>query len=157
MSARSSAANRTRWYRVRPSRWYRIRPSFLADRRLHAVGSRFRRCGNLSRSEIRSNPYSRRGVNEWAVSRESIRIWVVTSVLRRYTRYRNVYMADGPAWVHSARQYRHLLPSPASTSIVLGGRPSTTSTSMRWPASGPRWRTAVIVGAVSVSEVASYV
>ncbi len=88
-----------------------------------------------------------------AVSCESIRISVVMSVLSRYTRYKNVYMADGPAWVQSARQYRHLLPSSAGTSIVFGGRPSTTSTSMRWPASGPRWRTAVIVGAVSVSEV----
>jgi len=75
------------------------------------------------------------------------------SVLSRYTRYKNVYMADGPVWVQPARQYRQLLPSSAGTSIVFGGRPSTTATSMRWPASGPRWRTAVIVGAVSVSEV----
>src|SRR6185437_14999590 len=62
-------------------------------------------------------------------------------------------MADGPDWLQSARQYRHLLPSSAGTSIVFGGRPSTTSTSMRRPASGPRWRTAVIVGPVSASEV----
>jgi hypothetical protein len=75
------------------------------------------------------------------------------SVLSGYTGYKNVYMADGPVWVQFARQYRHLLPSSAGTSIVFGGRPSTTSTSMRRPASGPRSRTAVIVGPISASEV----
>jgi len=64
-----------------------------------------------------------------------------------------VYVADGPVWVHSARQYRHPRPSSAGASIVFGGRPSTTSTSMRRPVSGPRRRTAVIVGPVSASEI----
>ena len=33
----------------------------------------------------------------------------------RYTRYKNAYIADGPVWTQSAKQYRHVLPSSACT------------------------------------------
>ena len=125
--------------------------SHLGSRdRKHAAHDRTRRTAATAAQLL--NPTPMTGLNcrrAWsaAVPRPS------RSGLSGYTRYKNVYMADGPVWVQSARQYRHLLPSSIGTSIVFGGRPSTTSTSMRRPASGPRSRTAVIVGPISASEV----
>ena len=63
----------------------------------------------------------------------------------------NAYTADEPVWSQSARQWRHLLPWSTCTSMILGGRPSTTSASMLLPSRGPSARVAVIVAPVSWS------
>src|SRR5687768_14796598 len=47
-----------------------------------------------------------------------------------------------------------MLPSSARASIVLGGRPSTTSASMLRPFRGPSLNVAVIVGPISAAGVA---
>src|SRR4051794_20160840 len=62
------------------------------------------------------------------------------------TRYRKEYRADGPPCAHSVRQYRHVVPSLAATSTVLGGRPCTTAASTLRPSSGPSMSSAAIVG-----------
>jgi hypothetical protein len=49
----------------------------------------------------------------------------------------NAYTADEPVWSQSARQWRHVLPWSTCTSMILGGRPSTTSASMLLPSRGP--------------------
>jgi hypothetical protein len=63
----------------------------------------------------------------------------------------NAYTADEPVWSQSARQWRHVLPWSTCTSMILGGRPSTTSASMLLPSRGPSARVAVIVAPVSWS------
>jgi Transposase IS116/IS110/IS902 family len=52
------------------------------------------------------------------------------------------------------RQWRHVLRSSAGTSMVFGGRPSTTATSMLLPSRGPSSSSAVIVGPISPTAFA---